>query len=210
MVLGAARQAWGEGRPPGAVLDLASRRRAPPGELTAWLGMVVFLGSWAMMFAGLFFAYGLVRARAPEWPPPGQPALPLLVPGLNTALMAASSAVLEAARRARPARGGGSGAPLLALAAGLGAIFLLLQATVWARLWQEGLIPSGGPYPSVFYGLTALHALHVLVGVVALAGLALRARGAGGAPRLSVRLWSMYWHFVGAVWLVLYGTVYVL
>jgi heme/copper-type cytochrome/quinol oxidase subunit 3 len=206
-----ARHAWGEGRPPpGAVLDLAARRRAPPGELTAWLGMVVFLGSWAMMFAGLFFAYGLVRARAPEWPPPDQPALPLLLPGVNTAVIAASSAALAAARRALLARGRRAGAALLALAAGLGALFLLLQTAVWARLWQGGLVPSGGPYPSVFYGLTALHALHVLVGVVALASLALRARGVRGAPHPSVRLWGMYWHFVGVVWLVLYGTVYVL
>ncbi len=202
------RHPWVEGPPPsGEILDLAARRR-DPGEVTSWLGMVVFLGSWAMMFAGLFFAYGLVRARAPAWPPLDQPALPLLLPGLNTAVIAASSAALAAAGRALRLRR--RGAALLALAAGLGALFLLLQLAVWVALWRQGLVPSGGPYPSVFYGLTALHALHVLVGVVALARLALRARRAPGVSALPVRLWSMYWHFVGVVWLVLYATVYVL
>ncbi|HEY6104896.1 MAG TPA: cytochrome c oxidase subunit 3 [Anaeromyxobacteraceae bacterium] len=210
MLEAARRHPWGQGhQPAGEVLDLASRRRLAPGEGTPWLGMVVFLGSWAMMFAALFFAYGLVRARAPAWPPADLPALPLLVPGLNTAVMAASSAALVAAGRALRLRGRRAAA-LLALASGLGALFLLLQLAVWARLWREGLVPGGGPYPSAFYALTALHALHVLVGVCALAWLALRARSPRGVRGVSVRLWGMYWHFVGAVWLVLYATVYVL
>jgi cytochrome c oxidase subunit 3 len=172
-------------------------------DVTAWLGMVVFLGSWAMMFAALFFAYGLVRAHAPAWPPFDQPALPLLVPGVNTVVIALSSAalVVEARARRRPAVPG----RWLAAAASLGGAFLVLQALVWARLWALGLVPSGGPFPSVFYALTAVHALHVLVGLVALAWLASR-----GASDRSVRLWSMYWHFVGGVWVVLYATVYVL
>jgi cytochrome c oxidase subunit 3 len=171
----------------------------PRDDVTAWLGMVLFLGSWAMMFAALFFAYGLVRAHAPAWPPFDQPALPLLVPGVNTVVIALSSAALVVASR-RPTR-----KRWLGLAASLGGVFLVLQSLVWAHLWALGLVPSGGPFPSVFYGLTTFHALHVLVGLVALAWLA--SRGTSGR---SVRLWSMYWHFVGVVWVVLYATVYVL
>ena len=44
------------------------------GDNTAYLGMVIFLGSWAMMFAGLFFAYGAVPVSSDGgWPPPGVP-----------------------------------------------------------------------------------------------------------------------------------------
>jgi len=177
-------------------------------ETTAWIGMVLFLGSWAMLFAGLFLAYGLVRAHAPEWPALDQPRLPLLVPGLNTLVMLASSAALVQALRAL-ALGRPSAPTWLAGATALGVVFLAVQLAVWARLWDQGLVPSGGPFPSVFYGLTVVHAAHVLVGVAALAWLTRRAVVDAAAARLPVRLWGMYWHFVGAVWLVLYGGVYV-
>jgi len=181
------------------------------GAFTAYLGMVVFLASWTMMFASLFFAYGLVRSRATAWPPLDQPPLPLVLPGLNTLVAAASSAALVLSLQAF--RGGNrrAGARLVALAALLGAAFLGLQVSVWTSLWSAGLQPDTGPYASVFFALTGFHALHVLVGLLALGWLAARAfRGAyGPAHDTPVRLWTMYWHFVGAVWLLLYLAVYV-
>lgn len=195
---------------PGVVRRLADHGRRD--EVTATVGMVVFLASWAMLFASLFFSYGLLRARAPVWPPLDQPPLPVLLPGVNTGVAAlASGAVILAVHLLR---GGLLRRASLALAAsaGLGAVFLALQAVVWVGVWRAGLVPGGGPYPSAFYALTAVHALHVLVGIAALAWLA--ARGLGGSATahrsLSVRLWGMYWHFVGLVWLVLYATVYVI
>ena len=184
------------------------RLRRTEDEVTSYVGMVIFLGSWAMMFAALFFVYAVVRVRAPIWPPSGQPALPVLVPGLNTAVIAASSVAVALAVRAhalgrhrRASRG-------LGLGAGLGVLFLVLQILVWVGLWRAGLVPTGGPYPSVFYALTAFHALHVLVGLAALGVLASRARVPGGVNRSAVRLWGMFWHFVGVVWGVLYVAVY--
>ena len=96
----------------------------------------------------------------------------------------------------------------LGVAAGLGALFLGLQILVWVGVWRAGLLPSGGPYPSAFYALTAFHALHVLVGLAALGVLAIHARPPRGTTRSAVRLWGMFWHFVGAVWLALYVAVY--
>jgi cytochrome c oxidase subunit III len=201
---------------PGKVIELRRKLpqpqpqpQPPRDDVTAWLGMVIFLGSWAMMFAALFFAYGLVRAHARAWPPFDQPTLPLLVPALNTVVIGLSSAALVAAVRALRARRRLAPARWLALAAALGGVFLVMQTLVWARLLALGLVPSGGPFPSVFYALTTFHALHVLVGLVALVWLASRAAAHATSNR-SLRLWSMYWHFVGAVWVVLYVTVYVL
>lgn len=195
--------------PPPVVHRLADYRGRPGrSELTARVGMAVFLGSWAMMFLALFFAYGLVRARAAVWPPVDQPPLPLLLPGLNTLAAAASSASVAWGLRAL--RGGlqRPAARRFLLAALFGTLFLCLQAAVWTGLWRAGLRPDGGPYPSAFYALTALHALHVVVGVLALAAIALRAR-AGRAGLLSAHLWAMFWHGVGAVWLAIYAVVYV-
>jgi heme/copper-type cytochrome/quinol oxidase subunit 3 len=203
------RRGAAPGLPEPDVPDLERYRRRPTeGEVTSYVGMVVFLASWAMMFAALFFAYAVVRLRAPVWPPLDQPALPLLVPGLNTAVVALSSVAVARSVRAH-ARGRHRPTSLgLALGAGLGALFLSLQAVVWVRIWRAGLLPADGPYPSVFYALTTFHALHVAVGLGALGVLALRARRRPGPTRSAMRLWGMYWHFVGAVWVALYLAVY--
>jgi len=184
------------------------RRRPRGAALTAHVGMAIFLGSWAMLFAGLFFAYAFVRARAPVWPPLDAPPLPRLIPGLNTLAIAASSAAVVRAVRAQELGRGRSASLRLGAAVVLGVTFLVLQTLVWTDLWRAGLVPSGGPFPSVFYAFTAFHALHVLVGLAGLAWLAFRARARAGATATDVRLWGWYWHFVGVLWVVLYATVY--
>lgn len=182
-------------------------------ETTAWLGMVVFLASWAMLFAALFFAYGFVRTHTGSWPPPGLPTLPVGWPLVNTVLLGASSAALQAGvvfvRRGQTKR---LGAAVLA-ATVLGAAFLASQGALWHSLSAAGLKPdTGGPYASVFYGLTWLHAVHVLVGIGGLAWVCAKAfGGAYSAARfLPVRLWTMYWHFVGIVWGLIFIAVFVI
>jgi cytochrome c oxidase subunit III len=180
-------------------------------EWTAYLGMVVFLASWAMMFGSLFFAYGMVRARSTDWPPPDLPTLPLFLPGINTALLAASSAALVLVVRGMRLGRAKLAGPGLGLVALLGAVFLGLQISTWRGLYGEGLTPQGGPYASVFYALTCFHALHVLVGVIALAWLCKNALAGRYSPAryLPVRLWALYWHFVGVVWVAMFVSVYV-
>ncbi len=141
-------------------------------ERTAVLGITIFVASWTMLFAALFFAYGLVRLRTPDWPPTDLPRIPLLLPAFATLALGLSSAMLErASRRFRMGRTAGEKGILLALL--LGAVFLGLQILVWRDLWLGGLRPSSGTYASVFFGLTVFHALHVVVGLGALAWLAI-------------------------------------
>jgi len=179
-------------------------------QVTSSLGMVVFLASWTMMFASLFFAYGLLRFRADVWPPASVPPLPVGRPLFNTIALALSSAslyfALHSIRRGRRS----FTSPALLLSALLAVAFLALQIHVWAELWRAGLVPSSGQYASVFYLLTVFHGLHVAVGVVALFWLAIRALTGAYTParHLPVSTWSYYWHFVGAVWLLMYVLVY--
>jgi cytochrome c oxidase subunit 3 len=180
-------------------------------ENTAYLGMLIFLGSWAMMFAGLFFAYGAVRFHVATWPPKGVPALPKLLPAANTAILIASGAALQIGyRRIRAGKAQGLSWGLF-VSLLLGIVFLALQFYYWVHLYRLGLRPDMGPYPSVFYALTTFHAAHVLVGIAALAVLLWKSiDGVYSAPRhLPVKLWTMYWHFVDAVWLLMFATVYV-
>ncbi|HJZ84317.1 MAG TPA: heme-copper oxidase subunit III [Polyangia bacterium] len=194
----------------GDIINYRSRRSHE--ETTAYVGMVIFLGSWAMLFAGLFFVYGAVRLRAPVWPPPGQGPLPVALPAINTLVLALSSAAMQAGLTLLRRGHTRALAPFLGTTAILGMVFLGLQTVVWSRVAKAGLKPASGPYASAFYGLTWFHALHVGVGLIALLWLSFRAvQGAYSLPRhQSVRLWTMYWHFVGVVWGVMFLTVYVI
>jgi cytochrome c oxidase subunit III len=187
------------GRPAAApALPLpAGRQTTAALERTSLLGMVMFMAAWAMLFAGLFFAYGILRLRATAWPPADLPRLPLALPSAATALLALSSLALESARKSRGVR-------RVALAAALGAGFLALQAIVWRDMILGGLRPPLGPYASVFFGLTAFHALHVVVGLGALGWMVVR----GKVGALALRLWALYWHMVGVIWAVMFVVVY--
>jgi len=157
----------------------ASRRR----EIDAQVGLVIFLGATAMLFAALLLAYAIVRAEAPRWPPVGAPPFPRGTAAANTLALVAASLALR------------RGAPRVALACG--AAFLAAQALLWRHLVAMHLGPAAGALGEVFFALSALHALHVLGGLVALA--------LTGARRL--RLLALYWDFVLAVWVVVYVAV---
>jgi cytochrome c oxidase subunit III len=179
-------------------------------DFTSYLGMVIFLGSWAVLFAALFFSYLYLRAHTAVWPPMGTPRLPLGLPALNTGVIASSSVLLGLGLMAIRRRRNGLAGGLILATFVLGVLFLVLQTTVWLRMWSAGLVPRTGQYASVFYALTWFHALHVAIGLLALATLCVRTwLGKETAARHhAVRLWAIYWHFVGIVWGLLFLLVY--
>jgi cytochrome c oxidase subunit 3 len=179
-------------------------------DFTQSLGMIVALGSWAMMFGALFFVYAAIRSSTRVWPPPGLPVLPLLLPLVNTLVLAASSVTLLLGTRAL-ARGERKALPGYVLASIVfGTTFLALQFKVWQDLWRAGLVPESGAYASVFYGLTVLHAVHVLAGLVVLSVVFVRAlRGTYTEHNVvRVRVAGMFWHFVDVVWLLMFVAIY--
>lgn len=187
----------------------ADARLAAHRSGTAFLGMVIFMGSWAMLFAGLFFAYGIVRAGTHAWPPTDLPSLPLGWPGVATAALVLSSVALQGAlSQARQNSKQVGALTLAAFAAGV--VFLNLQISVWRQLWTLGLRPETGTYASVFYGLTVFHALHVAVGLVALLFLSVQSlrHRYNASFHIPLRLWTLYWHMVGVVWVLMYVLLY--
>ncbi|MBI3182854.1 MAG: heme-copper oxidase subunit III [Myxococcales bacterium] len=188
-----------------AMGELLPYRPHRESETTASVGMVVLLASLAMVFATFLFAYLYVRSRTGPWPPPGLPEAPLILPALNTGLLALSSAVLQLGL-ASLRRGGTHFGRWAFAAASLGAAFLAMQGLLWVRLLRLGLGPDAGTFGSALHGLTWLHAAHVLVGLVGLSVVGVRAhRGAYRPARhLGPKLWAWYWHFVGAVWALMF------
>lgn len=182
----------------------------PEKRSTGYLGMVIFLGSWAMMFGTLFFAYAGLRLRASSWPPFGAPELPIILPGINTLILLVSSGTMHLALRGlRRGQLDHFRAGLLATIL-LGTVFMGLQLVVWMDLWSQGLHLDTGTYGGLFYLLTVFHVLHVLVGLGLLAWLlapVLR-REASVPRRVPVKVASMFWHFVDAVWLIMFLAVY--
>ena len=91
------------------------------------LATLFFIGAEAMFFGGLVFAFWVLRLGAPVWPPPLQPRLPLGVTGVNTLVLLGSSVAMVAAVRAVGRHDGPALVRRLAIAAGLGALFLVVQ-----------------------------------------------------------------------------------
>jgi cytochrome c oxidase subunit 3 len=91
----------------------------------------------------------------------------------------------------------------------LGAAFISSQILVWLALVGRGLYMRGNPYAGFFYILTAVHAIHVIGGIVALGSVLLRTWYPTNSfdedlyRRNLARSVGWYWHFMGGLWLVL-------
>ena len=163
-----------------------------------------------MFFAGLVSAYFVLRSAAAQWPPPLQPRLPILVTGLNTLVLLASSLAIWRAVRARSDR-----AVLtrgLVVGGVLGLVFLVVQGVEWVRLVGYGLTMASGAYGVTFYTLIGVHGLHVIGALGWLAFITVRVRHGRGLDHgaSGLRACAMYWHFVVGLWPVLYVAVYLL
>ncbi len=185
-------------------------------RVDATFGMALFIGSWSMAFATLFLTFLILRHRQPTWPPQGVvlPSLPLA--GLATLVLLASSALLHSAlRRARAGVPGFLPRWTAALIAGLA--FAGLQSWLWIDVWSAGGRPDTDMYQGLFYMLTWFHALHVLCGLAALGcievGALLGRNGITreGTPRLAAASSvAIFWHFVDAIWLIMFVSFFAL
>ena len=177
----------------------------------AQLGLVIFIAFETMIFAGLITAYWVLRSGSFAWPPPNLPRLPLAVTAVNTVMLGFSAFTMSRAVKAvRVGSQPGLRSALVATVV-LGAGFLAIQGSEWTRLIHQGLTLSSGSYGGTFYVLIGLHALHVVGAVVwLLTVLALAYRGRYTTKRYAgVALCATYWYYVCALWLVLFGVVYV-
>jgi cytochrome c oxidase subunit 3 len=189
-----------------ARLRLAAESQRTPIVPNGVMGMLLFVASEAMLFAGLISAFTIISSSALVWPPPDQPRLPIQDTALNTAALLASGVCLAWAQvrfsraRARARR------PLLA-AMLLGAFFVVFQGVEWVRLIRQGLTLTSSTLGSFFYLIVGLHALHAVaaLGVLAYAWVRLH-RGWLAQSQLATA--QVFWYFVVILWPVLYGVVY--
>ncbi|MFQ5533564.1 MAG: cytochrome c oxidase subunit 3 [Sphingomonadales bacterium] len=168
----------------------------------AKLGLGLFLAVVTVLFALLVSAY-VMRMALADWRPLPEPGLLWL----NTAILVLSSAALQRARiAARRRRLDGVRRGLLA--GGVFAFaFLAGQLLAWRQLDASGYFLATNPANAFFYLITALHGLHLLGGLVAWGKTVTRLWRGHEVARLGlgVELCAVYWHFLLAVWLILFG-----
>ena len=190
-----------------AALRVITDPRPRPVLPSAVLGMLMFVGTEVMLFAGLVSAFLILRATAAGgWPPPGQPRLPLEETAINTLALLASGFMLWRARRAfsdSPAR---AQRPLT-IAMLLGAFFVLFQGYEWVMMIRQGLTLTSSNHGSFFYLIVGLHAMHVVAGLSVLAWAWWRLRS-GFLSSSSFAAAQVFWFFVVGLWPVLYFLVY--
>ncbi|MDW6025808.1 cytochrome c oxidase subunit 3 [Mesorhizobium sp. BAC0120] len=168
----------------------------------AKLGLGIFLAVVGALFALAASAY-FMRMGISDWRPMPVPK----ILWLNTGVLALSSVALQCALVA--ARRQQSDTLRLGLVtSGITAIcFLLGQLMAWRELVDNGYLLTGNPANSFFYLLTAMHALHIVGGLVALAVTTFTAwtvEWRTGRLRLKVELCAMYWHFLLFIWIALF------
>ncbi|HVW17781.1 MAG TPA: heme-copper oxidase subunit III [Solirubrobacteraceae bacterium] len=174
------------------------------------LGMLLFIISEIMVFGAFFTAYFFIRVvQGDQWFPVDGHKLPVATAFVNTCILCSSSVTLHWAELSiKKGNRNGLRAGMLATFL-LGLTFLFVQINEYVNI---GFAPHDFAQGSVFYGLTGLHGAHVAIGLTLLAFVNIRAFRGHFSPEQhrGVEIPGIYWHFVDAMWIVVFFTVYVL
>jgi cytochrome c oxidase subunit 3 len=185
---------------------IASAERRPGTPLL--FAVVLFLASELLFFGGLFAAYFALRAQTEPWPPAGAK-LDVALATIATVILAGSSATLQAGITAVRNGRVSTLRAWTAATIGLGGAFLAIQLYDWLHL---DFSVSSHAYGTMFFALTGFHGLHVVAGLLLM--LVMLGRAGQGAYRGghadSAEAVAYYWHFVDAVWIALYATLFLL
>lgn len=177
-----------------------------------WSPGMYRVGMWATVtavstvFLTMAVAY-LARSQNPKFWNPVQ--LPHIL-WASTALLVLSSFTCEASRRAERAGNAVRQRIWLGITLSLGCAFLSTQLRAWAELNAEGVFVVRNPHSFFLYLFTAVHAIHLLVGLILLWYLFMRSvlpflHDANGARRRELAdAGALYWHFMDGIWIGLF------
>lgn len=173
-----------------------------------WWGLLCTVLTEGALFGYLLFSYLYYSVQLdPAWMPVRHPSLKLALP--NTIILLLSSVCVWWGERG--VREGRRGRQLLGIGLGflLGLVFIGIQLEEWH---EKPFSLRSGLYGSLFYTITGFHMAHVVAGVIALAMIFVwSALGYFDRTRNApVLIAAAYWHFVDAVWLAVFTTLYLI
>lgn len=173
---------------------------------TSYLGMLISLGSFSMLFITLLASYAILRVQAGSWMSNNMSALSMALGWLNTGMLLLSSISYFMVSRSTKKRNKAIIQRFLNTTITIGFIFLILQLTLWYTLNQDGYSIISHIEGSVFYMLSGLHGLHIVGGIIALFWLNYKINNLVNYLQ-QVKLVGMFWHFLTVIWVVIFITV---
>ena len=194
----------------------------------ATLGMWLFLVTEIMFFGGMFAVYTIYRSWYPDVFAIASSSLNEIIGALNTGVLLLSSFTMVMAVRAGQLGQQKAIVIFLILTLLFGGIFLGVKAYEWNQKFEEHHIPGqaafhlDGVLPgdqghaqlffSIYFAMTGLHALHMVIGVGILLILIVQARkGRFSASYYTpVDVAGLYWHFVDIIWIFLFPLLYLI
>jgi cytochrome c oxidase subunit 3 len=192
------------------------------------LGMWIFLITEIMFFGGMFAVYTIYRSWYPDVYAIASSSLNEIIGALNTGVLLLSSFTMVMAVRAAQLGQQRAIVMFLILTLLFGGIFLGVKAYEWNEKFEEHHIPGqaafhlDGVLPadqghaqlffSIYFAMTGLHALHMVIGVALLLTLIVQARkGRFSASYYTpVDVAGLYWHFVDIIWIFLFPLLYLI
>ena len=182
----------------------------PSRKLAMWL----FILSDACTFGAILFAYGYLRTASADWPTPFKFYPSILNVIIMTFVLITSSLTMLGAVVASKAGDKSKAVRWMGITMVLGAAFAMLHIREWVGMIGEGVRlfqnPWGSPlFGASFFGITGLHLLHVISGVIAI-GVVARKFSSGSLTAGHVESTALYCHFVDLVWMFVVPLVYLM
>ena len=173
------------------------------------VSIVSFLITESVFFLMLILAYLYYNNHAMNGPTPTSMLNPQRT-GIYTLCLLASSFTIWLAERKLKAKKPSAFRWLLSLTILLGTVFIIGQSREYLRIFHAGVMVNSNLFATTFFTLTGFHGLHVCIGIIALLILmALAFAGDFKQGRIeAVKSIGLYWHFVDAVWLVVFSVIY--
>jgi len=178
----------------------------------AKLGVWTFLATEVLLFGALFTAYAVFRMKYPEMFRVEHAKLDRVLGAVNTVVLITSSLMVvlgvDAIKRGK--------ARLLEACFGativLAAVFLCIKYVEYTSKFHHGIYPRTNLFFSIYFMMTGLHGIHVLLGMGLLSYVIVLSRRGRFSERYHtpVEMSGLYWHFVDLVWIYLFPLLYLI
>ena len=184
------------------------QKKSLPGVFAIWS----FIYAELLVFGIFFLAYAFARAQNVELFNEYQQTLNRESGAINTLLLITSSYFVVMAVHAIRSNAARRCSQWLMLAILGGAVFVVVKMSEFVAKYADGINLSTNTFYMFYLSLTFFHFMHVLMGMVILAAVAVKAYRGGYSAQdhTGVETGASYWHMVDLVWIVLFPLVYVL
>ena len=188
------------------------------------LGMWLFLVTEILFFGGLFVAYIVFRAAHPELYILASEQLDVMLGGINTGVLILSSLTVALAIHSAQVDDNKGIFRYLIITILLALVFMVIKYFEYSHKFEIGIYPGAlytfdgidhpqsGVFFSIYYMMTGVHGLHVIVGIGLMVWLLFRVQKKhfGSAYYTPVEIVGLYWHLVDIIWIFLFPLLYLI